>query len=159
MPYFSSLVVVSLQNLGLKLYSASIKLFPEDQANKSASFYSNEALQSLEKALMSYEKQIDKDQALEIIKFYGLDAKNLSAKCAFFISLINYDLNNDPEKTYRTFSPYLSYLSTIDSQILKFYYKILFQTNRINEAEELLQKAINQNKINPALYVALSDLL
>ena len=141
--------------------SASIKLFPEDQTNKSASFYSKQALISVKKAFTEYKIRIKagEDKTPEIVKFYGLDLQNLSAKCAFLTALISYETDNDPQKAYRIFSPYFNDLSAIDTQILKFYYKILFQTNRIDEAEELLQKGINQNKVNPALYVALSDLL
>jgi len=148
------------KGLRQEMTSASMKTLSEVPLNQEASYYSKEALISLRKALLKFKKQIGlyEYKSPLILKFYGLDPKTLLAKTAFLIAFTNYDLNNDPEKAYKIFSPYVNYLIPLDSEILNFYYKILFQTKRIDEAEVLLLQNLKQNKISPVLYLALSDL-
>ena len=122
--------------------------------------YSKRALASLGKALKEFqlEKTKYKNNIPQIIKFYGFDPKTLIAKTKFLIAFTDYYINGNPQIAYEIFSPYVDYFNPIDSQILIFYYKILFNIKKIDAAEKLLNKALLQNQISPSLYVALSDL-
>ena len=144
------------KGLRQEMAATYIKSFPTNLTIDSANQYSKEALSSLEKAIKEFSKQ-NQDNTPEIIKFYGLDPKTQLAKTKFLIAFTKYDLNNDPHEAYEIFSPYIKELRKIDSQILSFYYKVLFSLNKIDEAEDLLHTALKQNKISPTLFVALSD--
>ena len=95
----------------------------------------------------------------QIIKFYGLAPKTCLAKSIFLKTFIEYNLNQDDTKAYERLSPYINDIGILDASTLGFYYKILFKTNRINEAEKLLTDNLNKGGNNPVLFVALSDLM
>ncbi len=122
--------------------------------------YTKKAITSLKKAFIEFKDQSALYEQIipKIIKFYGLDPQTLLAKSVFLLAFCSYDLNNDPEMVYKIIYPYINYSNVTDTQILKFYYKILFLSKRIDDAERLLLQNLKQNKINPALYIALSDL-
>ena len=125
----------------------------------SAKAYNKKALKSFEKALSGFRNELhQQNQIPEIIKFYGLDPETLIAKTSFLIAQTKLDVNNNYEESYRIISPYINSINISSSQILKFYYTVLFNTKRFSEAEQLLLKAINKNKISPNVYVPLSDL-
>ena len=143
---------------GYRQESISI-LLKSNNSNRKANTYNKKALQSLEKALLDFQKEsYEEHQIPAIIKFYGLDPKTLIAKTAFVIAQAKLGITNNYEEAYSIISPYINSINISSSQVLKFYYTILFNTNRISEAEQLLLKAIHKNKISPTVYIALSDL-
>ncbi len=141
-----------------KMLASSTKLFYE-ASSVTCHFDNKQALSSVKKAFRKLKKQVESSRTNppQIIRFYGLDSQTLLAKFAFLVAFSDYDVNNDPENAYKIFSPYVKNLKVLDTQILTFYYNILIQTNRIDEANTLLLQNLQQNRISPALYVALSD--
>ena len=136
--------------------SISLLFKSSPRNNRKTEAYNKKALNSLEKALLNYKKETS--QVPAIIRFYGLDPKTLTAKTAFLIAQTKLDANNDYNESYKIISPYINNINISNSQTLKFCYNILFHTHRLDEAEQLLLKAIHKNKISPNVYVALSDL-
>ena len=106
--------------------------------------------------------QIKKDKynsnVPKIIKYYGLDPGTLFAKAKFLEALIELDISGDTQKAYEIFEPFANKLRAPDTQIINFYYKLLFNMKKYDEAEKLLLFTYNRNKISPSLFVALSDL-
>lgn len=138
--------------------ASSIQYFSND-TDKSI-LYTKESRKSLTKAFLKFkiDEELYENKSPAILKFYGLDPSTLLAKTMYLISFCDYSTNNDPEKAFQIFSPYLNNLTIMDTQILRFVYKILFQTKRIDEAEGLLLHNLKQNKISSTLLIALSDL-
>ncbi len=99
----------------------------------------------------------ENDSAPLVIKYYGLDNKTLKSKTAFLISLCESSLNKDNYKIEEFLTPQIRNLRVTDSLILNFYYPILFLTKRIDLAEEVLIKSLNQKKLNPILFLSLAD--
>ena len=95
----------------------------------------------------------------KIIKFYGLAPKTRIAKSIFLKTFIEYNTNPDNNKAYESLSPYINDLGILDAGVLGFYYKILFITKRIDEAEKLLKDNLRKGGISPILFVAYSDLM
>jgi hypothetical protein len=93
-----------------------------------------------------------------ILKFYGLDNKTLAAKNAFLLAMCRYELGHKRIEVKETFSPYIRDLKVIDSQILRFYYPILFFTNDIDTAEKILISSLNSKRYNSNLFLALADI-
>ncbi len=125
-----------------------------------AKIYHKIAIISLSKKLSELKKEaLTKDQNIpETIKFYGLDPKTLESKVAFLIAQSRLEEGKDYNETYQIISPYINRVNISSSQVLKFFYNILFQTNRLDEAEQLLSTAMYKNQISPNIYIALSDL-
>ena len=94
----------------------------------------------------------------EIIKFYGLDPDTLFAKGKFLEALIELDQTGDAKKAFEIFEPFVNNIKAPDTQIINFYYKLLFNMKKYDEAEKLLLLAYKKNKLSPSLLVALSDL-
>ena len=122
--------------------------------------YNNEAFNLLEKATEDFKIQEAKYQKKlpEVIKFYGLDPETLEAKTKFLLAYIKFDTTGDFKTAFDVFSPYIDKISPPDTYISDFYYKILFNTKHINDAENLLLQLLNKKRISPFLFVALSDL-
>ncbi len=128
----------------------------------------NELLKGLSESTRFYikraclELQIKKDKynpnVPKIIKYYGLDPNTLFAKAKFLEALIELDISGNTQKAYEIFEPYSKDILLPDTQITSFYYKVLFNTKNYNAAEKLLLYTLNKGKINPSIFVALSDL-
>ena len=121
----------------------------------------NKSISHLKMALNEFKKEKDKNQNKypKVLKYYGLDPITLEAKTAFLIGLEELQINDNPQKAYEIFSPYYKSLAVVDTLILNFYYKVLFKTQRFDEAEQLLKRYLfEENKISPIAFVALSDL-
>ena len=132
----------------------------ESTSEKNPELYYKKAILSLKKAMVYFKKEKRKYQngTPGVLRFYGLDPKTLLAKTAFLIAFTDIKLSGDPYKAYKIFSPYVNDLPALNTLILDFYYRILFNTKKIDEAEKLLHTALKQNRISPLLFVALSDL-
>ena len=148
------------KGLRQEMLATSIKTFEPNVSQSNTKNYTKRALISLKKALVEFkrEQREYQDKIPEIIKFYGLDPRTITAKTAFLIAFCDYDLNNDYTRAYKILSPYIYDLEILDSQILNFYYRTLFNTKKIDEAESLLTKSLKQNCISSTLFIALSDL-
>jgi len=94
----------------------------------------------------------------KIINYYGLDPETLYLKTIFLSAYSQYELNNDANTAVKVFLPYIQDFKVIDTLMLNFFYKVLFLSKNIDEAEGILLKSFKQNRISPILFVALSDL-
>lgn len=137
-----------------------LMIYTSSKSLKENKNYLYKSITYLKKAKVYFKEESKKHQNTtpEIIKLYGLDPKTLLAKTMYLRAVCEMELKYDPIKGYQILSPYIKDINSLDSQILSFYYKILFSTNQIAEAENILLKSLNQNKISPTLLVALSDL-
>jgi len=122
--------------------------------------HSDSAIEYIKMACNEMEEKKNKynSNIPEVIKFYGLDPDTLLAKAKFLEATIEIDINGDVKKAYEIFEPFANKLRAPDTQIINFYYKLLFNMKKYDEAEKLLLFAYNRNKISPSLFVALSDL-
>lgn len=138
----------------------ALKIFQGNNQNTTYKSYSEDALIHLKEANLEFENKKNKYQKTtpEIIRFYGLDPQTLQAKCAFLNALIELDSNGSPQKALEIFEPYVNQLQVLDTEVLGFYYRVLFNTNNIDKAEKILGQALGQSQISSTLFVALSDL-
>lgn len=106
-------------------------------------------------AKLETEKQKYQENLPDIIKAYGLDPKTIQAKTAYLLSITKIGLEDDWNAALDILSPYMKDLSIIDTQILDLYIGLLFQANRLDEAEEILNHAA-RTKMTPVVYITLS---
>lgn len=158
-----SAVKIAPNNLykGLRLYmiSGTLKSLPDSKEDVSE-LYNKKALNYFKKAMKDFKNERRKYQAgmPEVLKFYGIDPDTLLRKIAYLLALSEMKSSGDPYKALTIFSPYAKNLTALNTTILDFYYKLLFNTKNIEQAEEVLLKSLKQNKLSPTLFVALSDL-
>jgi len=143
-----------------EMLSTSIKLFNPKSHEQDIKYYNELAINSLKEFLRELEnKKIQyHDHIPGVLKFYGLDPKTLIAKTNFLLAFSDYELNKDPNRAVNIFGPYLNQLDDLDTNILNFYYRILFITKDFNLAEAILLKNLNRNRISSQLFLALSDI-
>ena len=132
--------------------------FPQN--SKEAIIFHNKAIASLTETIKAFEykEKESQDKCPSILKYYGLDPKTKKIKAVFLLSITDSNITGNSENAYKILSTYIRELDRIDSKILSFYYRILFLTKRIDEAESLLKNEVDKNRISPTILVALSDL-
>lgn len=141
------------------MLATSIKEIEKSPDTNEINTLSNKSVTNLNIALDKFQEEISNKKYPLVLRFYGLDPTTLEAKTAFLIGLKELQINDNPQKAYEIFFPYYKNLKTIDALILNFYYKVLFRTQRIDKAEELLKRYVfEERKISPIAFVALSDL-
>lgn len=140
-------------------FIGSILLDKGQELKKSGEEYISKGRKTLEEYLIKLESERLKfqDTLPEVIKFYGLDPKTMQAKTAYLIAFTTLHLENDINKALEILKPHMKDLFITDTQILDLYLGLLFTTNNLDEAEKLLNKAV-QTRINPIILVILSEL-
>ena len=110
------------------------------------------SLQKLELEKIKYQ-----DRLPQILKFYGLDPKTTEAKTAYLLSFTKLGLERNTQNAYNIMKPHMEDLSIIDTQILDLYIGLLFSLNRIEEAEKLLNYAL-EKKVSPTILLPLAEI-
>ncbi len=112
----------------------------------------------LENALKDLEEEIRYENKLpQIIKFYGLDPNTMQAKTAYLLAFTKLGLEKNPQKAYKILKPYMENMSIIDTQILNLYTTLLFSLQKTDEAETLLNYAL-EKKLSPTILLPLAEI-
>lgn len=121
--------------------------------------YLKNGLNILETSIKKSEKKEsgDGDRIPKIIKFYGLDPHTLQAKSAYLLAFTKFGLFRDPKGAYESLSPFIKDLNLQDTQILDLYLTLLFTSNRLDEAEDILNE-VSKVKLNPTILIAQATL-
>ncbi len=135
------------------------ELSTDDLSKQRGINHMNEAITTLQKSIVSLEgeKQKYEEGLPQIIKYYGLDPKTIQAKSAYLLAFTELGLNRDASSALKILEPYMQDLSVIDTQILDLYLGLLFGIGRFDEAEKILNYAINI-KLSPTVLIAFSEL-
>ncbi|MBI3308087.1 MAG: hypothetical protein HYZ79_01785 [Candidatus Melainabacteria bacterium] len=131
----------------------------DDSSKIKGNQYIQEAIDILESSLTELEKAKNEHQGKlpKVVKKYGLDPKTIQAKVAYLLALTKYDLRVDANGALESLKPYMEDLSIADTQILDLYLGLLFATNNLDEAENILNK-VSKEKYSPVVLTILSEL-
>lgn len=148
------------KGLRTHMLANSIKEFNRNYSKEEVSSINTKALLDLREAFKNNKLEKVKYQSTipEVLKYYGLDPETMESKTAYLIASIGFEMYNHPKKAVNFVSKYLDNLKVIDSQILRFYYRVLFFSGQIDKAENLINKYL-KNKVSHVALVAYSDLL
>lgn len=138
----------------------AIKTFQDNYSENKVKNYKIKAIKTLNRAMVDFKNKETRyqDKVPQVVNYYGLDPKTLRAKTAYLIAFSEADLTKDLLKAGKIFEPYVSDLKILDTQILNFYYKVLYFSGNFNLAEKILLDTLNKNKLSTTLLIALSDL-
>ncbi len=148
------------KGLRAQMISGAIKLMDEYKNKDKSRTYNIKAISYLKKAIKEFKAQSNnyENSYPLILKSYGLSPKTYFLKSGILLAFSINELEQNPRKTYAILSKYINNLRVIDTNTLDFSYRILFINKRIDEAEKLLEKSLQQNRASSILYVTLSDL-
>lgn len=135
----------------------SIKNIDGETNPKKYKKYALDAVSYANKAINDFKTK--KKLVPKVLKYYGLDPETLEAKSAFLLGIIELDNTGDVQKALQTVKPYVTSIKIFDTQLLIFYYRVLFNTKNFEEAEKLLNNTLKSGKISPTLLVAFSDFI
>lgn len=152
------------------LNSTNNKLFKSLRTAMLGSLYSQNArsqiygFRLLNDAVVMLEKYIadlgqHNNSVPQILKFYGLDPDSLQLKAAYLLTSTKLGINTDIIGAYEILKPYVNkkYIQALDTQILDLYLGILFQLDKLAEAEQILNESIKK-RLNPTILVIMSEL-
>ena len=129
--------------------------------NPSSQIYGFRLLNDSVMMLEHYIKDLDQKNhsTPQILKFYGLDPDSLQLKASYLLTSTKLGINIDIPRAYGILKPYADkkYIQSLDTQILDLYLGILFQLDKLDEAEQILNESIKK-RLNPTILVIMSEL-
>lgn len=144
-----------MEMLGGVLFSYS----PDSNSKKLGMQFIKDGISLLETSLLQlqFKKLQYQNKVPQIIKLYGLDPKTIQAKTAYLLGFTKLGLERNPQDIYNLMKSHMEDLSIIDTQILDLYTGLLFYLGKMDEAEKLLNYAL-EKKASPTIFLPLAEI-
>ncbi len=145
---------IRIQMLGSLLATSS-----SEEIKTQGNVLIDEGTKILEDFYLKLEEEIQKHQDTlpQILKFYGLDPKTIQAKTAYLLALRKLSYEQNKEQALEILKPHMQDLSITDTQILDMYLGLLFSSNKLDEAEVILNNVYNK-KLSPVILIPMAVL-
>lgn len=128
-----------------------------EELNKKGYSYIIHGQKILEESFKKLKEENKQENIPLVVKSYGLSQKTILAKTVYLLSFTKAGLEKNIKGSYELLKPFMDELIIFDTQILNFYLDLAFATNNVDEAEKILNKAI-ETKISPGLLIALAKI-